>query len=210
MAVFVSGVVLALVGWLGNHPPSSAPLPSHPFQAVGNPGPVHALTSSVPDLPPDELDIPSLGIMAPLVSEVIADHALTVPSDVHTVGLWSGGGELDGTTGTVLLAGHVNFYNQGNGALYGLSTITPGTTIFVSSATDQVTSWTARSLSSYPKTNLPQGIFTPSGPRRLVIVTCGGAFDSTTGHYLDNVVLTADPAADADASHVPRAVPGGA
>jgi hypothetical protein len=32
---------------------------------------------------------------------------------------------------------------------------------------------------------------------RLVIVSCGGPFDATTGHYLDNIVAYAAPAGTA-------------
>jgi hypothetical protein len=151
---------------------------------------------TVPKLSPNELDIPSLGVLAPLQSETIANSSLNIPSDVHTVGIWADGGQVVDTKGTVLLAGHINYFNQGNGALYDLSTISPNAEIFVSSPTGKVTEWLADSLAAFPKANLPQNIFDPTGPRHLVIVTCGGAFNSATGHYVDNVVVTANPISD--------------
>jgi hypothetical protein len=36
-------------------------------------------------------------------------------------------------------------------------------------------------------------VFGRGGPTRLVLVTCGGRFDSTTKHFLDNIVVTAVP-----------------
>ena len=44
------------------------------------------------------------------------------------------------------------------------------------------------------KQGLPSSIYSRSGPARLVLVTCGGPFDTKTGHYRDNVVVTAVPA----------------
>ena len=32
-----------------------------------------------------------------------------------------------------------------------------------------------------------------TGTRALVLITCGGEFDETTGHYDDNVVVVATP-----------------
>jgi hypothetical protein len=133
-------------------------------------------------------------VTAPLLPESISDNQLGIPSDVHNVGIWSGGGSITGTQGTVLLAGHVNWWNQGNGALYDLASLKAGATIYVSATTGTETAWQAVSLHSYLKADLPQTIFDPSGPRRLVLVTCGGAFDPTTGHYADNVVAIAAPA----------------
>jgi hypothetical protein len=36
-------------------------------------------------------------------------------------------------------------------------------------------------------------VFDRRGPARLVLVTCGGRFDTTTKHFLDNIVVTAVP-----------------
>jgi hypothetical protein len=48
----------------------------------------------------------------------------------------------------------------------------------------------------YPKSTLPWStLFSVGGPGRLALVTCGGAFDPATGHYADNVVAFALPAA---------------
>jgi len=177
-------------------------MPEHPFvvrshdpSKVSAPPPVvsHAATASISELGPDQLSIPSLGTSAPLFPEVIDNFSLEIPGNVRHVGIWTGGGQVDGSTGTVLLAGHINWYDQGNGALYDLANIRPGALIYVTDSTGRVTTWSAVSLQAYPKSDLPQGIFAPTGPRSLVLVTCGGAFDPATGHYADNVVVTAAP-----------------
>ena len=43
------------------------------------------------------------------------------------------------------------------------------------------------------KAELPTSIFTRTGERRLVLVTCGGPFDARTERYRDNVIVTAVP-----------------
>jgi hypothetical protein len=41
---------------------------------------------------------------------------------------------------------------------------------------------------------LPPELFSAGGAPRLVLITCGGPFDPTTGSYLDNIVVFAAPA----------------
>jgi hypothetical protein len=46
------------------------------------------------------------------------------------------------------------------------------------------------SVVSYLKTDFPdQMVYTSDGHSALQLVTCGGVFDSATGHYLSNVVV---------------------
>jgi hypothetical protein len=40
---------------------------------------------------------------------------------------------------------------------------------------------------------LPPEVFAVGGPPRLVLITCGGAFDRRTRNYADNVVVVAEP-----------------
>jgi sortase (surface protein transpeptidase) len=44
------------------------------------------------------------------------------------------------------------------------------------------------------KADLPLDIWSQTGQPRLVLVTCGGPFDSSLGRYRDNIVVTAVPA----------------
>ena len=49
------------------------------------------------------------------------------------------------------------------------------------------------SLRRVRKAALPTSIFTRTGERRLVLVTCGGPFDAARRRYRDNVIVTALP-----------------
>ena len=44
-----------------------------------------------------------------------------------------------------------------------------------------------------PKTELPAELFSRAGPPRIALITCGGAFNTTTRHYQDNVIVVAAP-----------------
>jgi hypothetical protein len=44
----------------------------------------------------------------------------------------------------------------------------------------------------YPKDAFPEAeVYGPAVGAELRLITCGGAFDRTTGHYVDNIVAYA-------------------
>jgi hypothetical protein len=49
------------------------------------------------------------------------------------------------------------------------------------------------SIRSYRKSALPTRVWSRKGRPRLVLVTCGGPFNRATGHYRNNIVVTAAP-----------------
>ena len=148
--------------------------------------------STIRRLPANEVDIPSLGVTAPLLAEPIVRGSLTIPPDVHQVGWYNGGGQIGARTGTLLLAGHVNYVGQGWGAFGHLADVRRGATVFTTDATGAVQAWRVTAVTAMLQADLPQGIFAASGPRRLVLVTCGGTLEPD--HlYNDNVVVYATP-----------------
>jgi hypothetical protein len=100
-------------------------------------------------------------------------------------------------TGTTLMAGHVSAPGQPFGALRSLSRITAGATVYATSAGGRVTTWRVTAVTAMPRADLPASVWAGHiGPRRLVIVTCGGAVHRNrrgVWTYDDNVVVTAVP-----------------
>jgi len=203
LAVIAGGGALVLVGALTTAPsiPQAAPLPAKSFHGVLRSGlvkntpPVASAVSTAPEIGPDELVVPSLGVRAPVVLVGIAHHDYEVPGDVHIVGEWKSGSRPMARAGTVLIAGHVNWVGQGPGALSTLAHIAPGARIFLSGASGHASAWAETGIESMAHSALPQTVFDAGGPHRLVLVTCGGAFSETAsgGSYADNVVVIATP-----------------
>lgn len=142
---------------------------------------------------PNTLYIPSLGLQAPLEPETAQAGALVIPGDPQTVAWYSGSPAISDTSGTTLLAGHAN-YESTQGALYPLSTIAPGALIIVTDAAGNASRWLTVSLQVRDKNDLP--VFPATGPRRLALVTCGGALLETERgrSYASNVIAEAIPA----------------
>jgi hypothetical protein len=200
MAMLTIVAVLALTafaaaGQLSTILAARTPLP--PPGAANPGGHVAAMTAgerarSRTSIGAARIAIPSVGVSARWIPEVLTGEQLGVPADVHTTGLWSGGGRITGASGTVLIDGHVNYVGQGDGALFPIAAVKPGALVATSTRSGSTVWWRTVRVVRMLKQALPQGIFTDTGARRLVVVTCGGVLESD-GHYDDNVVLFARP-----------------
>lgn len=157
------------------------------------------------------LVIPRLGVHARLVATGAVGKpgtaTLTIPSDIHTVGWWDGkvtqgattiktAAPAPGDAGVAIIAGHVDSAAAGPGALYHLGHLEVGDRIRIVGLHRRTTTWIVRSRPRLTrKASLPQALFKTTGRPRLALVTCGGPFDAATGHYRDNLIAWATPAA---------------
>jgi hypothetical protein len=55
------------------------------------------------------------------------------------------------------------------------------------------TTWTVKSTQQLLKADLPNSVWSESGFPKLALVTCGGEFNYSIGHYNDNVIAWASP-----------------
>ena len=143
---------------------------------------------------PDRLEIPAIGVDAPVSpTGVQAGGTLAIPPDPADVGWWAGGGYPGGPSGAVVLAGHIDSAASGPGALFRLGDVRPGQSVTVV-AGGRAYRYRVAAVRAYAKDTLSaSAIFGQQVSSRLVIVSCGGPFDTATGHYLDNIVAYALP-----------------
>lgn len=194
--------------------PSAAPSAGPSAEPTVAPGPLPTLASVIPTESPRtaapavpdqskprpqtpgpltvrELAVPAVGIDATVVGGAISAGELQVPRDVAQVAQWDGSAALSSASGTVLVAGHVDNVNQGQGAMWPLHLVRPGDAVYL---TDNavVTRWRIVSLQVIEKSKLPQQLFVGDhGDRKLALVTCGG--DIHDGNYDSNVIAIAVP-----------------
>jgi hypothetical protein len=142
------------------------------------------------------LHIRSLGISAKVVPVSVGqDGALGVPDDPSRVGWWANGPAPGDPVGTAVIDGHVDSAATGPGALFELRKIKVGAEVVIDQPGGSIY-FRIAAKREYAKSSLPwQKIFDQSVRGRLVIVTCGGRFDSSSRNYLDNVVAYAVPVA---------------
>jgi LPXTG-site transpeptidase (sortase) family protein len=145
---------------------------------------------------PTRVVISSLGIDAPVKASAIdvQQGVLAVPADIHKTGWWLDGAAPGDPSGSIVIAGHVDSATAGAGAFFSLKDAQKGTSVQVITAQGHTVTYRVTSVQTMLKADLPTDIWSQKGTNHLVLVTCGGPFDHATGHYRDNVVVTAVPA----------------
>jgi sortase (surface protein transpeptidase) len=160
--------------------------------AAATPAPV-ATTARIAATPPTRLRVPAIRVDAPVVPVGVDGRALAIPDDPSVVGWWRDGARPGAPTGTVVLAGHVDAWDTGPGALFHLSRMQPGDAVSVHTDTGD-RGYVVEAVRRYAKPELPAEVFARDGRPRLVLISCGGTFDRRIRSYTDNVVVYATPA----------------
>lgn len=159
---------------------SPAPGPSAPGRAP-------AVT---PGVRPEVVVVPALGVEAPVVPIRTVAGVLTPPPDPQQVGWWSGGARAGASEGAAVVTGHT--VHTGGGAFDDLETLSPGNRVMVRAGADALAYrvGTVQVLSRDELARRSGEVFGPTGPPRLVLITCED-WDGTG--YRSNVVVTASP-----------------
>jgi len=142
---------------------------------------------------PVVVDVTRLGIHSSLVQlRKNADGTLQVPTDFARAG-WYVGSAHPGDPGPTVLVGHVDSY-KGPAVFYRLRQLKQGDRITVRRADRSTVVFVVDSVRTYPKRRFPTAlVYRGDGRPSLRLVTCGGAFDRRSGHYLENTVVIARP-----------------
>jgi sortase (surface protein transpeptidase) len=123
-----------------------------------------------------------------------AGGALQVPpltgAGVREAG-WYDLGPAPGQAGSAIIVGHVDS-RQAPGVFYDLGNLAPGNAVEVTLADGETVHFTVTSVHEYSKAHFPATeVYGPEPYQALRLITCGGAFDQATGHYLSNIVAYA-------------------
>lgn len=140
---------------------------------------------------PERLQIPAIGVDAPVIDLGLTDRGgLEVPSDWDATGWWTGSAE-PGHVGATVIAGHVDS-RSGPAVFYRLQELTAGDEITVIGADGTEVTYAVDRIEQFPKDEFPtRDIYGPTPEPTLRLVTCGGPFDESWGHYVDNVAVYA-------------------
>jgi len=179
-------------------PPSSAvAAPASPSASGSSAGGVpiqDGKPAATTDESPVRLRIPALKLNA-TVDAVGIDPAtgdFAVPPSVDQVGWYKFGPGFGATAGSIVIAGHVDSAAEGKGAFFGLPQLSKGDVVTLTGQDGKVRTFKVTARERYRKVAIPlDRYFARDGTPRLTLITCGGPFDSKTGHYRDNVVVTA-------------------
>lgn len=142
---------------------------------------------------PKRLTVPDLGIdLATVPTGAADDGTMQLPNTVARAGWYRHSSRPGDPTGSVVIAAHVDTRAEGLGAFASLSQIRRGAEIMINDRRGRESRYRVVTRRLVPQSRLPtQQLFARTGPARLVLITCGGAYDAGTG-YTDNVVVIAE------------------
>ncbi len=124
---------------------------------------------------------------------VAKDGSMELPGTVRRAGWYRFGSTPRERSGTTVIAAHVDTRSEGLGPFARLSSVRRGDRIVVTDRAGDEHAYRIVSRRQVARTRLPvDDLFDRDGPPRLVVLTCGGAYDARNGYH-DNVVVIAEP-----------------
>ena len=185
---FVAGLVLSGILLLPDRPGTAqAPAPATNVASSTR------LTEKPAALRPDRLRVPRIGVDTPLLElGLTKERELEVPplSRAGTAG-WYRLSPVPGDVGPAVLAGHVDS-TKGPAVFYRLRELRRGDSVEVDRADGQRAVFTVDRVEQVRKDDFPtRRVYGPTPRPELRLITCGGAFDAESGHYVANVIVYA-------------------
>jgi len=175
--------------------PSPIPTPSATSDAPAIGTQSAALAPVREPVPPVRVQVEGVGIDVSVVPVgVQPDGYMELPPDVAIAGWYRFGSDPGSESGTTVISAHVDSLEYGLGPFSQLKALGVGAPITVTSSDGTTTSYAVESVQSILKNELPlDQVFDREGAPRLVLITCGGQFNSEQLNYSDNVVVVAVP-----------------
>ena len=138
---------------------------------------------------PVQLQVPAIALDVSLSTLGLnLNGTVQVPTDIQQPG-WYRLGPTPGQDGSAVILGHVDSY-RGPAVFFKLRSLVAGDLVDVTLADGVSAQFKVTSVAQYTKTSFPdQLVYGGHGQSTLQLVTCGGTFDSRTGHYLSNMVV---------------------
>jgi sortase (surface protein transpeptidase) len=163
--------------------PAAPPLAATPVPVTG--------TTRITE--PTAIAVPAIGVQAEIVQVGLnADNSMQTP-DFGLAG-WYAEGPRPGERGPAVIVAHVDS-RSGPDVFYRLRDLTPGDEIAVEQADGRSATFVVESMEQTDKDDLPvHRIWNDTDQPVLRLITCGGIFDRSIGHYEDNIIVYASAA----------------
>lgn len=142
-------------------------------------------------LTPGTLLIPKIGVRA-IIEQVTVDrnNDMAAPRKPVDVG-WYSPGVAPGQNGDAVIDGHLDWYGMPKAVFYNLDQLQSGDEVDVISQSGVRLRFTVSGSTLVASTAHPAGLFAPTGPPRLTLITCAGDWDPSTGQYGKRLLVDA-------------------
>jgi LPXTG-site transpeptidase (sortase) family protein len=141
---------------------------------------------------PTHLSIRVVGVETDIVPiGVDENRAIAVPKQADIAGWWSGG-HAAGEPGPTVIVGHYDS-KVAPGVFENLKKIGVGARIIVEQSDGSIFLYDVTKVEKIAKSAFPtEAVYGLTTTSTLRLITCGGAFDNNTRHYVDNTIVYAD------------------
>ncbi|MGW2725459.1 class F sortase [Streptomyces sp. NPDC001492] len=165
--------------------------------AVGRPPDTELPPAARPlgDALPQRVDIPALGVQAPVLPRGLDRQGAIEPPPFGQAGAvgWYAAGTRPGAAGAALMVGHLDTRTR-PAVFYRLSSVRPGQTVRVVRDDGKVAEFTVEDVQVQDRDSFDArqayGQHRP-GRAELRLITCGGTFDRDSASYTANVIVSA-------------------
>lgn len=163
-----------------------------PAKAFAIAAPIHK-AYSLPRSEPTHLTIPSVGIDADTITvERDANGGIELPPVLDWTTGWYKYSPTPGEIGPAIIVGHVDSY-KGVSVFWRLRDVQPGDEVLITRADASIAKFKITALKQFDQANFPtQEVYGNTNYAGLRLITCGGAFDTSTGQYTQNTVVFAE------------------
>jgi Sortase domain len=185
-------VVASPTAGIGNIKPTG--VGDVPSTGASRPGPADVVREQiiVEPVAPVGLTVEAAGIDAGIEALRVVDGAMADPSGPWVVAWYENLGAL-GRAGNIVMAGHIDYWNVGPAVFYNLSTLEPGDEIVLSGDDGKTYPFAVEWVRQYDSGSMPlDEVAGPTEGQSVTLITCGGAFDYASGHYLQRTVVRAN------------------
>ena len=162
---------------------------------VARSSPKPAPELALPSSKPVAIDIPAIGVHSVIqYVGLTPEHTLQVPAPGphYNEAAWYKYSSTPGSTGPAVIVGHVDSAAEGPSVFFNLGDLRPEDKVLVTRADGMVAVFTVDGVRSFPKDDFPTKLVYGKDEHAVLrLVTCGGTFDDSSGHYLDNIVVFA-------------------
>jgi hypothetical protein len=164
----------------------------HAHREHSDPGPDAASPHLPNGIDPHRIVIPSIGVDADVIDLGLQpDGTMEVPTDFAQTG-WFTPGPRPGRVGPAVIAGHVDS-RDGPAVFVDLADLEVGAHIEVHDDDGQVATFAVREQEQVAKDEFPTDrVYGGTPGSELRLITCGGIFDRSIGHYDDNIIVYAE------------------
>lgn len=143
---------------------------------------------------PATIEVPAIDVDAEVVPVGLRDDGAMEVPDQGLAG-WYEPGPRPGAAGPAVIAAHVDS-RSGPDVFFRLRQVRAGDGIAVTDVNGAPHRFVVVGVEQIPKDALPvERIWTDDEDPLLRLVTCGGDFDRSSGHYRDNIIVYAEAAA---------------